>query len=145
MPACGASAPPSIALTSTGEKKTLVTFGVYVDFLSEETLEAYACALKPDGGIDGVVLSQSNAQNPEVGGKFAILYQGDPNSPTVRNLAVPTRDLMQAPEQSLQQIEAAQASIPTQLGGVSLSTKLGFSWSAPLPNSCRIAAGFFAS
>jgi hypothetical protein len=64
-------------------------------------------ALRPEGGIDGVVLSQSSAQNPEVGGKFAILYQGDPNSPTVRNLAVPTRDLMQAPEQSLQQIDAA--------------------------------------
>jgi hypothetical protein len=63
--------------------------------------------LKPDGGIDGVVLSQSNAQNPEVGGKYAILYQGDPNSPTVRNLAVSTRDLMQPADQSLQQIEAA--------------------------------------
>lgn len=68
-------------------------------------------ALRPDGGVDGVVLSQPNAQNPEVGGKFAILYQGDPNSPTVRNLAVPTRDLMQAPEQSLQQIEAANQQV----------------------------------
>lgn len=61
-------------------------------------------SLDPKSGIDGVVLSRANDRNSDIDGKYAILYQGDPNSPTVRTLAVPTQELNQSAEQNLQEI-----------------------------------------
>ena len=69
-------------------------------------------SLRADVGIDGVALSQSNARYPDVGGKYAILYQGDPANPTSRTLGVPTSELIRPQEQSLQQLD----SIDRQLG-----------------------------
>jgi hypothetical protein len=54
--------------------------------------------------IDGVVLSRSNDRHADVAGRYAILYQGDPNSPTVRTLAIPTQELTQPAERNLQEI-----------------------------------------
>lgn len=54
------------------------------------------------GEIDGVVLGQGNGRVQT--GEFAIAYQGDPSSPTVRTLGVPTRQLLAPAEQNLQEI-----------------------------------------
>ena len=62
-------------------------------------------SLKSDAPIDGVVLSQSNARHPDVGGRYAILYQGEPGNPTVRTLGVPTSELIRPTDQSLQQLD----------------------------------------
>lgn len=40
--------PDPIPLTTAGEKKTLVAFGLYIDYLSPETRKAYQCALDND-------------------------------------------------------------------------------------------------
>ncbi|MEQ1511235.1 MAG: XVIPCD domain-containing protein [Lysobacteraceae bacterium] len=61
-------------------------------------------SLDPKSGIDGVVLSRANDRNSDIDGKYAILYQGDPNSPTVRTHAIPTHELTQPAEQNLQDI-----------------------------------------
>lgn len=60
--------------------------------------------LDPRTGIDGVVLSRGNDRYDDVGGRYAILYQGDPNSPTVRTLAVPTHELSQPAERNLDEV-----------------------------------------
>lgn len=70
----------------------------------KEELARDNSSLDPKSGIDGVVLSRANDRNTDVDGKYAILYQGDPNSPTVRTLAVPTQDLTQSADQNLQDI-----------------------------------------
>lgn len=57
-----------------------------------------------DSGIDGVVLSRANDRNADVGGRYAIMYQGDPNNPTVRTLAVPTHELTQDARMNLEGI-----------------------------------------
>jgi hypothetical protein len=61
-------------------------------------------ALDPKAGIDGVVLSRGNDRYDDVGGRYAILYQGDPNSPTVRTLAVSTHELAQPAERNFDEI-----------------------------------------
>ncbi len=58
----------------------------------------------PNSGVDGVVLSRSNDRFDDIGGRYAIMYQGDPNSPTVRTLAVPTQELTQAAEKNFDEI-----------------------------------------
>lgn len=62
-------------------------------------------SLDPDQRIDGIVLSRGNGHHPEVGGRYAILYQGDPDSPTVRTLAVPTDQLTVAAEKNFEELE----------------------------------------
>ncbi len=62
-------------------------------------------SLKPDAPVDGIVLSQSNARHPDVGGRYAILYQGEPGNPTSRTLGVPTSELIRPADQSLQQLD----------------------------------------
>jgi hypothetical protein len=69
-----------------------------------EELARENSSLDPKSGIDGVVLSRANDRNNDIDGKYAILYQGDPNSPTVRTHAVPTHELTQPAEQNLQDI-----------------------------------------
>ena len=54
--------------------------------------------------IDGMVLSRNNDHHADVGGRYAIMYQGDPNNPTVRTLAVPTHELTQPALQNLEDI-----------------------------------------
>ena len=61
-------------------------------------------ALDPRADIDGVVLSRSNDRFGDVGGRYAIMYQGDPNSSTVRTFAVPTHELTQPAEKNLEEI-----------------------------------------
>jgi hypothetical protein len=61
-------------------------------------------SLDPRSGIDGVVLSRNNDRFDDLGGRYAIMYQGDPNSPTVRTLAVPTQELTQAAEKNFEEI-----------------------------------------
>jgi hypothetical protein len=58
----------------------------------------------PNHGVDGVVLSRNNDRFDDLGGRYAIMYQGDPNSPTVRTLAVPTQELSQAAEKNFEEI-----------------------------------------
>ncbi len=70
----------------------------------KEELARENSSLDPKSGIDGVVLSRANDRNSDIDGKYAILYQGDPNSPTVRTHAVPTHELTQQAEQNLQDI-----------------------------------------
>jgi hypothetical protein len=62
-------------------------------------------SLDPDQRIDGIVLSRGNGHHPDVGGRYAILYQGDPDSPTVRTLAVPTDQLMIAAEKNFAELD----------------------------------------
>lgn len=61
-------------------------------------------SIDPKNDIDGMVLSRNNDRFGDVGGRYAIMYQGDPNSPTVRTLAVPTQELTQSAEQNLQEV-----------------------------------------
>ncbi len=61
-------------------------------------------SIDPRSDIDGMVLSRNNDRFGDVGGRYAIMYQGDPNSPTVRTLAVPTQELTQSAEQNLQEV-----------------------------------------
>ena len=60
--------------------------------------------LDPRERIDGVVLSRNNDRFDDVGGRYAILYQGDPNNPTVRTLAVPTHELTQPVERNFEEV-----------------------------------------
>ncbi len=60
--------------------------------------------LDPRQRIDGVVLSQNNNRFEDVGGRYAILYQGDPSNPTVRTLAVPTQELTQSAERNFDEV-----------------------------------------
>lgn len=60
--------------------------------------------LDPDSRVDGVVLSRNNGRFDDVGGRYAIMYQGDPNSPTVRTLAVPTHELTQPAERNFEEV-----------------------------------------
>ena len=62
-----------------------------------------------DSPIDGVVLSRNNDRYGDVGGRYAILYQGDPDSPTVRTLAVPTQALTAPAEQSFEEVNRINA------------------------------------
>jgi hypothetical protein len=64
-------------------------------------------ALDPKADIDGVVLSRGNERYGDLAGRYAIMYQGDPNGPTVRTLAVPTQELTQAAEKNLEEINRA--------------------------------------
>ncbi len=61
-------------------------------------------SLDPKERVDGVVLSRSNDRFDDVGGRYAILYQGDPNNPTVRTLAVPTHELTQPAERNFEEV-----------------------------------------
>lgn len=61
-------------------------------------------SLDPKERIDGVVLSRNNDRFDEVGGRYAIMYQGDPNNPTVRTLAVPTHELIQPAERNFEEV-----------------------------------------
>ena len=61
-------------------------------------------SLDPRSGVDGVVLSRANDRNSDIDGKYAILYQGDPNSPTVRTHAVPTHELIQPAERNFEEV-----------------------------------------
>lgn len=61
-------------------------------------------ALDSRAEVDGVVLSRGNDRFGDVGGRYAIMYQGDPNSPTVRTLAVPTHELTQPAEKNLDEV-----------------------------------------
>jgi len=61
-------------------------------------------SLDPKANVDGVVLSRG-----DVAGRYAILYQGDPNNPTVRTLAVPTQELTQPAERNFQEINRINA------------------------------------
>lgn len=65
-------------------------------------------SLDPKERIDGVVLSHSNDRF-EVGGRYAIMYQGDPNNPTVRTLAVPTQELTQPAERNFEEVNRLNA------------------------------------
>lgn len=67
-------------------------------------------SLDPKAGVDGVVLSRGN-----VAGQYAILYQGDPNNPTVRTLAVPTQELIQPTDRNFQEINRINADQMTQM------------------------------
>jgi hypothetical protein len=60
--------------------------------------------LDPDSNIDGVALSRNNGRHDDIAGKFAVMYQGDPNNPTVRTLAVPTHELTQPAQQNLEDV-----------------------------------------
>jgi hypothetical protein len=70
----------------------------------KEELARENSSFDPKSGIDGVVLSRANDRHADIDGKYAILYQGDPNNPTVRTLAVPTHELTHPAEQNLEQI-----------------------------------------
>lgn len=61
-------------------------------------------SLDPKSDIDGVVLSRSNDRYTNIDGKYAILYQSDPNSPGVRTHAMLTQDLNQPAQPNLEQI-----------------------------------------
>ncbi len=61
-------------------------------------------SLDPRERVDGVVLSRSNDRFDDVGGRYAIMYQGDPNNPTVRTLAVPTHELTQPAERNFEEV-----------------------------------------
>ncbi len=61
-------------------------------------------SLDPKERIDGVVLSRNNDRFDDVGGRYAIMYQGDPNNPTVRTLAVPTHELTQPAERNFEEV-----------------------------------------
>jgi hypothetical protein len=61
-------------------------------------------SLDPKERIDGVVLSRNNDRFDDVGGRYAIMYQGDPNSPTVRTLAVSTHELTQPAERNFEEV-----------------------------------------
>ena len=61
-------------------------------------------SLDPKERIDGVVLSRNNDRFDDVGGRYAIMYQGVPNNPTVRTLAVPTHELTQPAERNLEEV-----------------------------------------
>jgi len=65
--------------------------------------------LDPKERIDGVVLSRSNDRFDDVGGRYAIMYQGDPNNPTVRTLAVPTHELTQPAERNFDEVNRINA------------------------------------
>lgn len=67
-------------------------------------------SLDPKAEVDGVVLSRGN-----VAGQYAILYQGDPNNPTVRTLAVPTQELIQPADRNFQEINRINADQMTQM------------------------------
>ena len=80
-------------------------------------------ALKPDAPIDGLVLSQANARHPDVGGRYAILYQGDPGNPTCRTLGVPTSELIRPADQSLQQLDQLDRQAPSRAQSLSAQTQ----------------------
>lgn len=61
-------------------------------------------SLDPKERVDGVVLSRNNDRFDDVGGRYAIMYQGDPNNPTVRTLAVPTHELTQPAERNFEEV-----------------------------------------
>ena len=67
-------------------------------------------SLDPKADVDGVVLSRGS-----VAGQYAILYQGDPNNPTVRTLAVPTQELTQPADRNFQEINRMNADQMTQM------------------------------
>lgn len=60
--------------------------------------------LDPNERINGMVLSRNNDRFDDVGGRYAIMYQGDPNNPTVRTLAVPTHELTQPAERNFEEV-----------------------------------------
>ncbi len=66
-------------------------------------------SLDPRERIDGVVLSRNNDRFDDVGGRYAIMYQGDPNNPTVRTLAVPTHELTQPAERNFDEVNRINA------------------------------------
>lgn len=66
-------------------------------------------SLDPKERIDGVVLSRNNDRFDDVGGRYAIMYQGDPNNPTVRTLAVPTHELTQPAERNFDEVNRINA------------------------------------
>lgn len=66
-------------------------------------------SLDPKERIDGVVLSRSNDRFDDIGGRYAIMYQGDPNNPTVRTLAVPTHELTQPAERNFDEVNRINA------------------------------------
>ncbi|MGN6151832.1 MAG: hypothetical protein ACTHOH_07455 [Lysobacteraceae bacterium] len=51
----------------------------------------------------------------DVPGRYAIMYQGDPNNPTVRTLAVPTQDLTQPAERNFDEVNRLNAQHAPQL------------------------------
>ncbi len=61
-------------------------------------------SLDPNERINGMVLSRNNDRFDDVGGRYAIMYQGDPNNPTVRTLAVPTHELTQPAERNFEEV-----------------------------------------
>lgn len=71
--------------------------------LKAETVSDNA-KLDPKEPINGVALSRSNDRFDDVGGRYAIMYQGDPNNPTVRTLAVPTHELTQPAERNFEEV-----------------------------------------
>lgn len=63
----------------------------------------------PKSGVDGMVLSRNNDRFDDVGGRYAIMYQGDPNNPTVRTLAVPTHELTHPAERNFEEVNRINA------------------------------------
>jgi hypothetical protein len=111
-------------IAATGDMNDRATAAMLRAYKAEATREN--ASLDPRAEVDGVVLSRG-----DVPGRYAIMYQGDPNNPTVRTLAVRNFDevnrinaqhapqLMQtqAQEQVRQQ---GQEQAPTQIGSRSL-------------------------
>ena len=95
-------------IPATGDMNDRATAAMLRAYKAEATREN--ASLDPKAEVDGVVLSRG-----DVPGRYAILYQGDPNNPTVRTLAVPTQELTQPAERNFDEVNRINAQHAPQL------------------------------
>lgn len=90
----GITSPDPIALSSEGEKKTLVAFGLYVDYLNDDTLLAYRCAATGKNDGDCLGLGERNALEtlPFYAVNVASLADWSSEAPLVAAVATATYD-----------------------------------------------------
>lgn len=86
--------PEAIALDAEGDQKTMVAFGLYVDYLNEDTLLAYRCAANDDNDGDCAGLGERNALEtlPFYAVNVASLADWSAESPLVASVADATYD-----------------------------------------------------
>lgn len=95
-------------IAATGDMNDRATAAMLRAYKAEATRDD--ASLDPKAEVDGVVLSRGN-----VPGRYAIMYQGDPNNPTVRTLAVPTQDLTQPAERNFDEVNRINAQHAPQI------------------------------
>jgi hypothetical protein len=95
-------------IAANGDMNERATAAMFRAYKAEATREN--ASLDPRADVDGVVLSRG-----DVPGRYAIMYQGDPNNPTVRTLAVPTQDLTQPAERNFDEVNRINAQQGPQL------------------------------